>query len=112
MFIHCSCYNLINSITLSAQLHIHPNLDSLQRAIGKQYLPKELGGENGSLSEGIERYVAQLNEFEDYFREDERYAVDEKLREASEREQRQSVVAGVPDCAPAVRESFRKLNID
>ncbi|KAH8400747.1 hypothetical protein KR009_000741, partial [Drosophila setifemur] len=87
-------------------LHIHSNLESLQKAIGKEYLPVEMGGENGSLADGPSRYETQLTSFSDYFREDEVYVVDEKLRAASEREQEKA--------APLVGNdgSFRKLNFD
>ncbi|KAH8234403.1 hypothetical protein KR038_009114, partial [Drosophila bunnanda] len=83
-------------------LHIHPNLESLQKAIGKEYLPSEMGGNNGTLPEAMTRYETQLNSFADYFKEDERYVVDEKAREASE---------AAPNAAGA-EGTFRKLNID
>ncbi|KAL7735776.1 hypothetical protein ACLKA6_017783 [Drosophila palustris] len=98
-------------------LHIHPNVESLAKAIGKEYLPVELGGNNGALNDAVSRYEAQLNSFASYFSEDERYGVDEKLREASEREKEQrqtSLVSGVTG-VPAVsgeEGAFRKLNID
>lgn len=120
--------------SLSAQLHIHSNVESLQRTIGgKEYLPSELGGSNGSIKEGVARYEVQLSEFADYFVEDERYGVNAALRETWEKEQqqqqqRQSVGVTVPAAvtsnapaatssdAPAAREEaggfFRKLNID
>ncbi|KAH8254277.1 hypothetical protein KR032_009229, partial [Drosophila birchii] len=83
-------------------LHIHPNLESLQKAIGKEYLPTEMGGNNGSLPEAMTRYEAQLISFSDYFKEDERYFVDEKAREASE----------AAPLAAGAEGTFRKLNID
>ncbi|KAH8418583.1 hypothetical protein KR222_003035, partial [Zaprionus bogoriensis] len=92
-------------------LHIHPNVESLQRTIGKEYLPTELGGSNGSLNDGIARYESQLTNFAAYFRDDERFGVDEKLREASEKEQRQPVGAGVAGVT-GEEGSFRKLNFD
>ncbi|XP_017106000.2 clavesin-2 [Drosophila bipectinata] len=91
-------------------LHIHPNLDSLQKAIGKEYLPVEMGGENGSLANGPSWYETQFNSFSTYFREDEKYVVDEKLRAACERDQEKPppLVGG---CV-ANEGSFRRLNID
>lgn len=124
----CNLINFPLLLSLSAQLHIHSNIESLQRTIGKEYLPAELGGNNGSVKEGIARYEVQLSEFADYFVEDERYGVNAALRETWEKEQqqRQSVAVTVPAAvtnapvatsdAPAAREEaggfFRKLNID
>ncbi|KAH8321771.1 hypothetical protein KR067_000745, partial [Drosophila pandora] len=90
-------------------LHIHPNLESLQKAIGKEYLPAEMGGENGSLANGPSWYEEQLNSFSAYFREDEKYVVDEKQREASQKEQEKlpPLVGGVGN-----EGSFRRLNFD
>lgn len=124
---------LFLSLSLSAaQLHIHSNVESLQRTIGKEYLPTELGGSNGSVKEGISRYETQLSEFADYFVEDERYGVNAAIRETWEKEQQQrqsvgqstvpaaaAVTAPAPAAAsdaPAAREEaggfFRKLNVD
>ncbi|KAH8270834.1 hypothetical protein KR018_006380, partial [Drosophila ironensis] len=87
-------------------LHIHSNVESLQKAIGKEYLPVEMGGENGSLADGPSRYEEQFNSFAMYFQEDEQYTVDEKLRQASEKGADKST-------APLAAEgSFRKLNFD
>ncbi|XP_017120157.1 uncharacterized protein LOC108141352 [Drosophila elegans] len=87
-------------------LHIHSNLESLQKAIGKEYLPVEMGGENGTLADAVSRYETQLTGFSTYFKEDERYGVDEKLRAASEKEQA-PLVSGLPSDG-----TFRKLNFD
>ncbi|EDV98111.1 clavesin-2 [Drosophila grimshawi] len=89
-------------------LHIHPNLESLHKAIGKEYLPTELGGNNGSLNEAITRYEAQLNTFTPYFNDDERFGVDEKLR-AGNSQQQAALVTGV---ASAEEGTFRKLDFD
>ncbi|XP_017045077.1 uncharacterized protein LOC108090756 [Drosophila ficusphila] len=88
-------------------LHIHSNIESLQKAIGKEYLPVEMGGENGALADAMARYETQLNSFAEYFKEDERYGVDEKLRAASEKEQAAPLVPSVPSDG-----TFRKLNFD
>ncbi|XP_016928739.2 alpha-tocopherol transfer protein-like [Drosophila suzukii] len=90
-------------------LHIHSNIESLNKAIGKEYLPAELGGENGSLADAMSRYETQLIGFSTYFKEDERYGVNEKLRAASEKDQDRSapLVASVPNDG-----TFRKLNFD
>ncbi|XP_017012155.2 alpha-tocopherol transfer protein-like [Drosophila takahashii] len=90
-------------------LHIHSNLESLHKAIGKEYVPVELGGENGFLADAMSRYETQLTSFSTYFKEDERYGVNEKLRAASEKDQDRAapLVAGVPNDG-----TFRKLNFD
>ncbi|XP_023295360.2 uncharacterized protein LOC111678290 [Lucilia cuprina] len=80
-------------------LHVHPNLDSLQQAIGKEYLPVEYGGSNGTLKEAAENYEKLLLSFKSYFDEDEQYGVDEKLRQG----------ANVSDKASGF---FRKFIID
>ncbi|XP_017866487.1 PREDICTED: uncharacterized protein LOC108616056 [Drosophila arizonae] len=89
-------------------LHIHPNLESLYKAIGKEYLPVELGGNNGSLNDATAFYESQLTNFTPYFKDDERYGVDEKLRVASEKETRPTLVAA----AANEDGTFRKLNFD
>ncbi|ALC40761.1 CG1902 [Drosophila busckii] len=88
-------------------LHIHSNVDSLARALGKEYLPTELGGNNSSLNDAPARYEEQLKSFETYFKEDERYRVDENLREACEKQARTTIVSPV-----TTEGSFRKLNFD
>ncbi|EDW74953.1 uncharacterized protein Dwil_GK15952 [Drosophila willistoni] len=91
-------------------LHIHSNLESLQRAIGKEYLPTELGGNNGSLNDAMAQYESLFTSYATYFKEDGRYVVDEKLRAASEKEQQpapSTLVAGATS-----EGSFRKLNFD
>ncbi|XP_065367113.1 uncharacterized protein LOC135959905 [Calliphora vicina] len=67
-------------------LNVHPNLESLQRAIGKEYLPIEYGGSNGSLKEAGKNYEKLLMSFKSYFDEDEKYGVDEKLRPGAQGE--------------------------
>ncbi|XP_033154965.1 uncharacterized protein LOC117137569 [Drosophila mauritiana] len=90
-------------------LHIHSTVASLRKAIGLEYLPVEMGGDNGSLSDAMTRYETQLLSFSPYFTEDERYGVDEKLREASEkdRERGAPLVTDVPNDG-----TFRMINFD
>lgn len=69
-----------------------------------------MGGDNGSLADAVSRYETQLTGFSAYFKEDERYVVDEKLRAASEKEQDKAApltAAVAPDSG-----TFRKLNFD
>lgn len=75
--------NLVRLVMKQKELlHIHSTLESLQKAIGKEYLPVEYGGSNGSYDEAMANYEQQLNEYSDYFNEDEKYGVDEKLRQS------------------------------
>lgn len=53
----------------------------MQEAIGKDYLPTEYGGFNGSLAEGEESYEKLLLSYKTYFDEDGQYGVDETLRQ-------------------------------
>lgn len=53
-------------------------MDSLQQAIGKEYLPEEYGGSNGTLKEAAVIYEKVLLSFKTYFDEDEKYGVNEK----------------------------------
>lgn len=69
----------------------------------------EMGGENGCLANGPSWYEEQLKSFSTYFREDEKYVVDEKLRAACEKDQEKlpPLVGG-----GANEGSFRRLNFD
>ncbi|XP_067627425.1 alpha-tocopherol transfer protein isoform X2 [Eurosta solidaginis] len=74
--------NLVRLVMKQKELlHIHSSLESLQKTIGKEYLPVEYGGNNGTYEEAMEHFEQQLNEFSDYFDEDEKYGVDESLRQ-------------------------------
>ncbi|XP_033254535.1 uncharacterized protein LOC117194010 isoform X2 [Drosophila miranda] len=98
-----------NAMKQKELLHIHSNLESLQRVIGKEYLPAELVGDNGTLGDAMTRYETQLTSFVPYFKEEERYGVDGKLREASEKEQEKTPALGA---GVANEGSFRKLNFN
>ena len=86
-------------------MNIHATLESLQQAIGLEYLPQEYGGYNGSLKNYGENYLQVLNNFKNYFDEDEKYGVKEKLRLG-----RENNVTGLFDAS--IGGSFRKLDID
>lgn len=78
-------------------------MESLQQAIGKEYLPLEYGGSNDSLKEAGKKYENLLLSFKSYFEDDEKYGVDDKLRQ------------GKNICelfSGTVSGSFRKLDID
>ena len=80
-------------------------MESLQQAIGLEYLPQEYGGYNGSLKDYGESYLQVLNNFKNYFDEDENYGVNEKLRLGGE-----NSVTGL--FGASVSGSFRRLDID
>lgn len=86
------------------QLNIHPNLESLQQAISKEYLPADLGGTNSSFDEAEKNYEKLLMSYKAYFDEDDQYGVDEKLRQG---ENSVSELFG-----GSASGSFRKLDID
>lgn len=94
-------------------------MESLQKAIGKEYLPVEYGGNNGTYEEAMTHFEQQLNDFSDYFDEDEKYGVDETLRQiepavgpAANKTPPTPVSPPSPKCVSVPEESFRKLNID
>lgn len=63
------------------QLFVHGNkMESMTKQIPLKYLPKEYGGENGSIAEIIEEWDKKLDEYRDYFRKMAEYGTDEKLR--------------------------------
>ncbi|XP_061393131.1 uncharacterized protein LOC133328590 [Musca vetustissima] len=85
-------------------LNIHPNLESLQQAIGKEYLPAEYGGTNSSFDESEKNYEKLLMTYKSYFDEDDQYGVDKKLRQGEN---------GINDLfGGSTSGSFRKLDID
>lgn len=79
------------------------NLDKFYEEIPQKYLPKEYGGENGSIPEIIAEWEKKFQEYSDYFKEDAKYGTDERLR------------PGKPidfDNLFGMEGSFRKLNVD
>lgn len=66
-------------------------------------MPKEYGGENGSIEESIAELNKKLDEYREYFKANAQYGTDEKLR------------PGRPvdfDQLFGVQGSFRKLEVD
>lgn len=86
-----------------SRLYVHGKIDSLFEHIPLKYLPKEYGGENGSIDEIIEQTGKKLDEYSDYFKDNANYGTDEKLR------------PGKPidfDDLFGTEGSFRKLEVD
>ncbi|XP_061395849.1 alpha-tocopherol transfer protein-like [Musca vetustissima] len=79
------------------------NIEKMYEKIPLKYLPKEYGGENGSIPEIIDTWHKKFLEYSDYFAEDAKYGTDEQLR------------PGKPvdfDNLFGMEGSFRKLNVD
>jgi len=92
--------NLVRLVMKQKELlHIHSSLESLQKAVGKEYLPVEYGGSNGTYDEAQTTYEKQLHDFEEYFKEDEKFGVNEKLRQCD--------AAKVPGNTKSILELFR-----
>ncbi|XP_018784467.1 PREDICTED: alpha-tocopherol transfer protein-like [Bactrocera latifrons] len=89
---------------LQKRLSLHGNkLDKLYEHIPLKYLPKDYGGENGSIAEGIADLNQKLDAYREYFKANAQYGTDEKLR------------PGKPldfDEIFGVQGSFRKLEVD
>uniref|UniRef100_A0A1A9W9W9 CRAL-TRIO domain-containing protein n=1 Tax=Glossina brevipalpis TaxID=37001 RepID=A0A1A9W9W9_9MUSC len=77
-------YNLAKPMLPQKQqerLFIHNNsLESLTQHIPLKYLPKEYGGENGSIPEIITEWDKKLDYYRDYFNRSKQWGTDEKLR--------------------------------
>jgi len=77
--------------------------ENLYKYVPQKYLPKEYGGENGSIEELIEVWKDKLDSYNEFFKESSKYGTNEKLR------------PGKPidfDSMFGLDGSFRKLNID
>lgn len=79
------------------------NLDKFYEKVPLKYLPKEYGGENGTIPEIIAQWEKKFDEYSNYFKEDANYGTDEHLR------------PGKPvdfENLFGMEGSFRKLNVD
>ncbi|XP_075166947.1 retinol-binding protein pinta-like [Haematobia irritans] len=87
-----------------SRLFIHGNkIDLLTKEIPLKYLPKEYGGENGSIEEIVVAWEKKIDEYRDYFKRSMDYGTDEKLRLGK---------AIDFDSLFGIDGSFRKLNVD
>ncbi|XP_037941409.1 alpha-tocopherol transfer protein-like [Teleopsis dalmanni] len=102
-----SVFNILKPLMPVKQqerLYVHgDNLEELYKHIPQKYLPKEYGGENGSIEQIIADSVKIFLEYRDYLIEDLKYGVDENLR--SEKSVDYDNIFGVEG-------SFRKLIVD
>ncbi|XP_075168436.1 alpha-tocopherol transfer protein-like [Haematobia irritans] len=77
-------FNMIKPMMSAKQqsrLFVHGNkMEALQQQIPLKYLPKEYGGENGSLEELSVEWEQKLNKYREYFKKNSEYGTDEKLR--------------------------------
>ncbi|XP_053962515.1 alpha-tocopherol transfer protein-like [Anastrepha ludens] len=100
-------FNILKPLMPAKQqerLYLHGNnLESLYAHIPQKYLPKEYGGENGSIEEITEASTKFFLDRRDYFVEDQKYRNNEKLR-----------VGKQPDFDSifGMEGSFRKLDVD
>ncbi|XP_075169420.1 alpha-tocopherol transfer protein-like [Haematobia irritans] len=87
-----------------SRMYVHGNkTDSLIKEVPLKYLPKEYGGENGSVEEIMQEWENKLDQYSDYFKNNASYGTDEKLR------------PGKPidfDSMFGIEGSFRKLDVD
>ncbi|XP_011180856.3 alpha-tocopherol transfer protein-like [Zeugodacus cucurbitae] len=85
------------------RLHVHSTFESLCEAVPIKCLPKDYGGENGSIEEIVASTEQLVLDYREYLLDEVNYGVDEKLRldGASNVEERFGIDG-----------SFRKLNVD
>ncbi|XP_017106004.2 alpha-tocopherol transfer protein [Drosophila bipectinata] len=88
---------------LQQRFHVYKNLDQLAEVIPREYLPEEFGGSNGRIADIKAEMEKGLVAYQDYFREETKYGVNEQLRPGKR------VTA---DTLFGVEGSFRKLDID
>ncbi|XP_055904375.1 alpha-tocopherol transfer protein-like [Eupeodes corollae] len=82
---------------------IHSSMESVYEHIPKKYLPTDYGGENGSLENTILHWEKVFLRYKDFFEEDVKYGVNEKLR-IGEKRSNESIFG--------LEGSFRKLEVD
>uniref|UniRef100_A0A1I8Q7S8 CRAL-TRIO domain-containing protein n=1 Tax=Stomoxys calcitrans TaxID=35570 RepID=A0A1I8Q7S8_STOCA len=100
-------FNMIKPMMSAKQqsrLFVHGNkMDSLIQQVPLKYLPKEYGGENGSLDEISKEWEQKLDKYREYFKKNAEYGTDEKLRPGKAIDF--NSIFGIDG-------SFRKLDVD
>ncbi|XP_075167489.1 retinol-binding protein pinta-like [Haematobia irritans] len=88
------------------RLYVHGSKrEELFNIIPKKFLPKDYGGENLSVQELIDMWEEKILSYADFFKEEEKYGVDESLRVQQEATKSADTSAGLTG-------SFRKLVVD
>uniref|UniRef100_A0A1A9WEC8 CRAL-TRIO domain-containing protein n=1 Tax=Glossina brevipalpis TaxID=37001 RepID=A0A1A9WEC8_9MUSC len=77
-------FNFLKSMwpaKLQQRLFVHNNsLDSLIERVPLKYLPREYGGENGSIKEIVDEWDQKFNKYRDYFKKSSQWGTNEKAR--------------------------------
>ncbi|KAL9919146.1 alpha-tocopherol transfer protein-like [Glossina fuscipes fuscipes] len=81
----------------------HSSLESLCQVVPLKYLPKDIGGENGSIAEIIDEWDKKLDKYQDYFSKRTQWGVDEKLRLGEAKDYNSMF---------GVEGSFKKIEVD
>ncbi|ALC44043.1 CG33514 [Drosophila busckii] len=99
-------FNMIKPMMSKKQqerLFIHGKMESLIEQIPLEYLPKEYGGENGSIEESVAEWEKKFDSYREYIKANANYGTDESLRPGK---------AIDFDSLYGTEGSFRKLNVD
>ncbi|KNC21669.1 hypothetical protein FF38_09802 [Lucilia cuprina] len=79
-----SVFNIFKPMMSEKQLNrmtiYGSNIEKMYEKIPLKYLPKEYGGENGSIPEILAEWEQKFLSYRDYFIEDAKYGTDEQLR--------------------------------
>ncbi|XP_013105387.2 alpha-tocopherol transfer protein-like [Stomoxys calcitrans] len=91
---------------MQGRLYVHGSKrEELFKIIPKKLLPKDYGGENLSIQELIDMWEQKVLSYADFFKDDDKYGVDESLRVQQKATNSTESTAGLVG-------SFRKLVVD
>ncbi|XP_075168689.1 alpha-tocopherol transfer protein-like [Haematobia irritans] len=100
-------FNMIKPMMSAKQqsrMYVHGNkMELLTQHVPLKYLPKEYGGENGSIEEITKMWEQKLDQYREYFKKNADYGTDEKLRPGKAIDF--NSIFGIDG-------SFRKLDVD
>lgn len=82
---------------------MHSNIEEVHKHIPKHMLPKEYGGDNGTIQDLIDHWVQKVISYRDFLLEDDTFGTDESKR---------VTVHKYAESLFGVEGSFRKLNVD
>lgn len=95
---------IISQLICHPQMFVHgDNMDAVHKHIPKHLLPKEYGGENGTIQDLIDYWEKKVVSYREFLLEDEAYGTDESKR---------LTVHKHADSLFGVEGSFRKLDVD